>query len=131
MAKGNDDELIDLVVDRASGLPSTELGTYIFGANPYRAGWPPKGTWKKNPLPSVVKLVVNNPANADAKFSLDTRDGELHEEPGNWKFKYAEHYVERAVRIPYLYYKKSDTDESIGILVKDFFLVGFEGGGAY
>jgi hypothetical protein len=131
----NADNSMNLVITLGSalgigGLPADELGTYIFAANSYRAGYPPKGTWKKAHLPSVVRLVTNG-GSADPKFALHPADGEMHEKPGTWKFKYAEHYVQRAVRIPYLYYRKSETDETIGMLVKDYFLVGFEGGGAY
>jgi hypothetical protein len=112
-------------------LPNLDLGKYIFAANPYKAGRPPEDTWCDWPPAPVVKLVADDCDDADAEFLLDASGAELQERPGNWKFKYAEHYVRRAIRMPYLYYQVSDTDPTHGTLVKDYFLIGFEGGGAY
>jgi hypothetical protein len=107
-----------------------DLGEYIFGANPYEAGLPPAKAWDSWPPKATVTLETD-PKKAAEQFILDPSDSELEEEPGQWKFKYADHYVERGLRVPYLYYRKSEADPSKGILVKDYFLIGFEGGGAY
>ena len=112
------------------GFPAADLGTYIFTANPYQAGLPPKDTWSKTPIPGVVTL-VSDPAKADASFALCPAEAEMQEGPGRWNFKYGEHYVQRALRIPYMYYRKSEVDATQGMLVRDYFLIGFEGGGAY
>jgi hypothetical protein len=130
------------LLDPGEGLEALKLGTYIFTANPYKAGLPPKGTWpgpdSENDFPpSVVPLVIVDPDDPgpppehDPPYMLCTSDTELQENPGNWKFKYGELYVKRAIRIKYMYYKVSDADPTQGMLVNDYFLIGFEGGGAY
>jgi hypothetical protein len=44
---------------------------------------------------------------------------------GNWNFKGVPHYIEKAIRIPYTYV---DADN---VTIKDYLLIGYEGGGAY
>ena len=106
-----------------------ELAAYIFAANPYKAGRPPKDHWKKYPFSGVVEFSAA--ADASEPYSLDVSGAEIHEKPGDWKFKTAEHYVERAVRIPYVYYRPIAGNEKFGLLVRDYFLIGFEGGMGY
>ena len=108
-----------------------DLGEYIYAANPYMAGLPPKDTWAKVSPPPVVRLVTNPADDHDFQYSLDTRGIEHHEKPGDWEFKHVEHAISRALKIPYLYYKKVDQDPATGILVRDYFLIGFAGGISY
>ncbi len=44
---------------------------------------------------------------------------------GHWNFKDVSHFIEKAIRIPYTY-----TDDN-GVLIRDYLLIGYEGGGAY
>lgn len=44
---------------------------------------------------------------------------------GNWNFKGVPHFIEKAIRIPYTY-----TDAQ-GVKIRDYLLIGYEGGGAY
>jgi hypothetical protein len=44
---------------------------------------------------------------------------------GNWNFKGVPHHVEKAIRVSYTY-----TDEN-GVKIRDYLLIGYEGGGAY
>ena len=107
------------------------LGNYIFAANPYEAGFPPPNTWvTEGGPPATVTLVPANSAH-DEPYMLDFAGNEVHEKPGQWKFKYADHFVQRAARIPYMYYQKSKADPALGILTRDYFLIGFEGGAGY
>ncbi len=55
---------------------------------------------------------------------------EFQESPGNWTFKGAPHNIARSVRIPYTFYWLNKATNST-IEVRDYFLVGFEGGGSY
>jgi hypothetical protein len=119
-----------LALTTGLGFPAADLGNYIFTANPYQAGLPPKGTWSKSPVPGIVKLETDS-ANADPVFALCPSDSEMQDQGAQWKFKYADHFVQRALRIPYMYYRKSAVDPTQGMLIRDYFLVGFEGGGAY
>ena len=135
MAKRQSTASPSSLVNTGLSLPADELGTYIFAANPYAAGLPPSGTWPGPGSqiqfpPSVVRL-VDDPDDADPRYMLCASDAEMQENPGNWKFKYGDLYVRRAVRIPYMYYKVSDADSNVGMLVNDYFLIGFEGGGSY
>jgi hypothetical protein len=110
----------------------TDLGEYIFASNPYKAILPPKGTWSTPyPPPTVPVEDQNGPKVEGLLYLLDTSGIEQHEEPGKWHFKYAEHHVERAVRIPYMFYKRTENDDKKAVLVRDYFLIGFEGGGGY
>lgn len=44
---------------------------------------------------------------------------------GGWNFKGVPHHVEKAIRIAYTY-----TDDK-GVKIRDYLLIGYEGGGAY
>jgi len=44
---------------------------------------------------------------------------------GGWSFKGVPHHIEKAIRIPYTY-----TDGN-GVEIRDYLLIGYEGGGAY
>jgi hypothetical protein len=44
---------------------------------------------------------------------------------GGWSFKGIPHHIEKAIRIPYTYV------DDHGVLIRDYLLIGYEGGGAY
>jgi hypothetical protein len=92
----------------------TDLGNLIFSLSPYAFQPDPNG--KKD-------LVTIAP------------DGvEYQEKPGNWYFKGATHNIARSVRIPYTFYwanEQANKKTPPVVEVKDYFLIGFEGGGAY
>ena len=44
---------------------------------------------------------------------------------GGWNFKRVPHHIEKAIRIPYTYY------DDQGVQIRDYLLIGYEGGGAY
>lgn len=126
-------------VQQQALLAGYVFAAYVFAANPYATGRVPGGTWEtvggppgiitfetRNPDPSATPPVVD-----DSPFALDLGGSEMHEKPGEWKFKYADHYVARALRIPYMYYKPLESDDTKGFLVRDYFLIGFEGGMGY
>ena len=50
---------------------------------------------------------------------------EVQTELGTWAFKGQPHYIERALRLSYTYV------DAYGSKVRDYILVGYEGGGAY
>ena len=39
--------------------------------------------------------------------------------------------MSRAMRVPYMFYQESKADAQFGILIRDYFLIGFEGGAGY
>jgi len=49
---------------------------------------------------------------------------EVQKDVGNWYFKGVGHHVEKAIRIPYTYTKNN-------VVIRDYLLIGYEGGGAY
>ena len=69
-------------------------------------------------------------------FRIDFKDVEMEEQPGKWNFRYADHYIKRSLRVPY-YYTSSQMKNVAPILatdpfaIRDYFLVGFEGGSGY
>jgi hypothetical protein len=65
-----------------------------------------------NPYTSAPQL----PANVIVEVQVDV---------GNWTFKGVPRHVEKAIRVAYTY-----TDDA-GVLVQDYLLIGYEGGGAY
>ena len=120
------------------GTGSSDLGDYIFISNPYGAVPPPATVWLM-PFPPPVLEVADTDPKDGALYYLDSTGIEVHERPGKWTFKYADHYVHRGLRIPYMYYKDSGMTETDAqgvvrkklALVRDYFLIGFEGGVAY
>jgi hypothetical protein len=44
---------------------------------------------------------------------------------GNWNFKGVPHFIEKAIRIPYTYVDANN------VTIRDYLLIGYEGGGAY
>ena len=117
-----------------NGDPATELGEYIFRANPYKAGQPPEGVWDRKKYPNGPPPTVTFPSNGqptDKRYALDWNGAEMHEKPGLWKFKYGDHYIARGIRVPYMYYSPSPADPNTGMLVRDYFVIGFEGGAGY
>jgi hypothetical protein len=106
------------------------LGLLIFALNPYKAVEPQD--WER---PGATPIIPYPDKSSGAGvYRLCTNEIETHAEPGNWSFKGSPHYIERAVRIPYMYYKKEsdkESDKEPAVLIKDYFLIGFEGGGAY
>lgn len=120
------------------------LGQYIFATNPYHAVLPPEPTWSLPYPPPVIVIPKTGYKPEKLLYMLDSTGIEQQQKPGTWKFKYGEHYVERALRIPYMYYVRSERDEKAGrepgiqpepdeqiVLVRDYLLIAFEGGGAY
>lgn len=127
-------------IDKKQAAAWLAFGNMVFSANPYEAGLPAKNTWipdpknpdAVNPPPTAVLVDPQQPgAEWDPPYMMDVSGTEMHEKVGQWKFKYADHYVARAIRIPYMYYKKSLAYPKTGVLVRDYFLVGFEGGMGY
>jgi hypothetical protein len=110
--------------------PYAELGEYIFALNPYGAVPPPREAWTAAYPPAIVTIQLDDDKQGYLYF-LDTSGIEHNEKPGSWKFKYADHYIQRALRIPYMYYKQSEFNKAEGVLVRDYFLIGFEGGAGY
>jgi hypothetical protein len=82
-----------------SSMDPKDLGQLIFDENPYSAQQPPK------------------------KFKMFLEETELAYRDLEWYFKNGENYVAKALRIPYSY-----TDQN-GHEIRDYLLVGFEGGG--
>ena len=60
------------------------------------------------------------PGNYDAVIVV-----EQQLDAGMWNFKGVPHFIEKALKIPYTY-----TDAG-GVVIKDYLLIGFAGGGAY
>lgn len=131
------------------------LGDYIFALNPYKAVPVRKGVFNV-PYPKALYRQEEkdkpDPDSEDAQdhpvvFFLDTTGIEHNEQPGTWIFKSTDHFVDRGLRIPYMYYKdvRSAQQEYDAVapvppakvkyrqlaLVRDYFLIGFEGGVAY
>jgi hypothetical protein len=44
---------------------------------------------------------------------------------GMWSFKGVPHYIEKALKIPYTY------RDANNVVIRDYLLIGFAGGGAY
>ena len=109
-------------------MPNAEaLGQFILVSNPY----PTKDAPAAFPVPTIPP-VLNPPSSAtlDKRFGLKLDEAESQEYAGKWDFKGTPHYVAKAVRIPYVYYRPSEEDPNVGVLVTDYLLIGFEGGGA-
>ena len=58
--------------------------------------------------------VYENPAVIEQQF-----------DSGNWNFKGVPHFIEKAIRIPYTYVDANN------VTIRDYLLIGYEGGGAY
>ncbi len=89
-----------------------DLGRLIFDADPYIKAPPPP------PVPPA-----RPPHKVALQFMLD--ETEVDKSGNQWYFKGASSYVAKALRIPYCY---MDAD---GLIIQDYLLVGFEGGGGY
>lgn len=50
---------------------------------------------------------------------------EQQKDAGMWNFKGVPHFIEKALKIPYTY---TDTN---GVMIREYLLIGFVGGGAY
>jgi len=94
------------------------LGLLVYASNPYKTTQP----------------------NEPFGFELELDDVELQERPGTWKFKYGERYVQRAIRVPYCYTPATMKDirplpfvnpAPQSFMIRDHFLIGFEGGAGY
>lgn len=44
---------------------------------------------------------------------------------GMWNFKGVPHYIEKALKVPYTY------TDAHGVVIREYILIGFAGGGAY
>jgi hypothetical protein len=93
-------------------LNEAQLGILIFKENPYAKPYTP-GTFV---LPAPPKVGGMDPDDAQVEKQLNL---------GTWTFKDTPHYIERAIRIAYTY-----TDAE-GVTIRDYLLIGYEGGGAY
>ena len=102
------------------------LGQFILVSNPY----PTQAAPGAFPTPAVPP-VLNPPTNTvlDKLFGLCLDEVESQEYAGRWDFKGTSHYVAKAIRIPYMYYRPT-ADKTSAVLVTDYLLIGFEGGGA-
>ena len=102
-----------------SVLDAVNLGLLVYATNPYNA----------------------KPAQEPFGFELDLDTVEMEERPGKWNFKYGDHYVKRAIRVPYCYTPDFMKDISRipdhkhprgdDFMIRDHFLIGFEGGSGY
>jgi len=89
-----------------------DLGLYIFNANPY-VTLPAGNTNPPAPAPRKQKAL-----------EVMLEDDVEHDYASTyWTFKGTSHYIKKAIRIPYCF-----TDKD-GQKVRDYILVGFEGGG--
>jgi len=94
-------------------LSERDFGLLIFRENPYTAE-----------LGTYTAPANDGLAPAPGGMSIDETHVERQVDL-NWSFKGVPHYIERALRIPYTY-----TDEN-GVDIRDYILIGYEGGGAY
>jgi hypothetical protein len=99
------------------------LGQFIFVANPYKA--------QPNTAPfptSPPAPILNNPPlpNLDLLFGLCLNEVESQEYGIGWDFKGVKRYVQKTIRIPYMYYRADANGGST--LVTDYLLIGYEGG---
>jgi len=76
--------------------------------------------------PLTLKDVIDkaNPYSTSPTYQTDIVI-EQQLDLGHWAFKDVPHYIEKAIRIPYTY-----TDAN-GVTIRDYLLIGYEGGGAY
>ncbi len=73
----------------------------------------------------LFKLIGDeNPYAASTTVQLDDVI-EVQTELGTWQFKGTPHFIEKALRISYTY------SDVTGHTIRDYILVGYEGGGAY
>jgi hypothetical protein len=87
-------------------LNAQQLGELIFKENPYTPEYASTG--------NVARRM--QPADAETEKQADV---------GHWYFKGVPRTVELALRIPYTYV------DDAGVTIKDYLLIGYEGGGAY
>ena len=76
-----------------------------------------------NPAEKLGKLIIDENPYSPATTPEDPV--EVQADLGTWQFKGVPHYIEKAYKIPYTY-----TDIH-GVLIRDYILVGYAGGGAY
>ena len=93
-------------------LNERNLGRLIFMENPYTTGYVPIGFVAGAPAAAAMQ-----PDDVYTEKQLDV---------GSWTFKGAPHHIERAIRVAYTY-----TDVETGSTIRDYILIGYEGGGAY
>ena len=86
-----------------------ELCRRIFVANPYKA----------KPYPGRKQQ-----EDKENRFELMTEGIEVDDYEGSWQFRNAPLRIRRAIRIPYCY-----IDADVGLEVKDYLLIGYEGRG--
>ena len=93
------------------------------------------GDLVESPRPAVGPPRFNGPADPPAEasphiYELCLNEIQIVEYPGVYKgFNGIEHNIQRAMRIPYLYYK--DTEKGSALLVKDYVTVLYEGGAGH
>lgn len=97
------------------------LGQFILLSNPYTAKASPTPFPSSGPPPVLPPL-----PNLDLLYGLCLSESESQEYSGHWDFRGTAHFVKRALRIPYMYYRPEANGGST--LVTDYLLIGFEGG---
>jgi len=101
---------------RSNSILSTgeDLGSLILNLTPYK--------FAPDPDPKCKDL-----------FHIDWQGVEYQEKPGTWSFKGQTHALARTARIPYWFYwvNHNAPAKTPPIKIRDYFLIGFEGGGAY
>ena len=93
-------------------LDKFDLGLLIFRENPYTKNYVPPAA-----IPAVADPNGMSPDDQQVEKQLDL---------GQWYFKGVPHNIERALRIAYTY-----RDVDTGAVIRDYLLIGYEGGGAY
>ena len=83
---------------------------------------------KETSLEELIQKLTPYPGGSD--YEIDHEGVEYHEKPGGWNFKGIPHGVARAVRVPYTFYWFNEATKST-VEIRDYFLIGFEGGAGY
>ena len=69
-------------------------------------------------------IIDENPYTTSSSSPILSDVIEVQGEPGTWPFKGSPHHIKKAIRITYTYTHNGHT-------VRDYILIGYEGGGAY
>jgi hypothetical protein len=117
----------------------TALAELIFNANPYTKGRVPMhfAPAKRNQITHELEREKANKDSNDSKAMLVTAQVDVEDIPveeddkysADWMFKGQLQKISKALRIPYQYEKLDKDGNSLGYMVKDYLLVGFEGSG--
>jgi hypothetical protein len=131
------------------------LLTLIHAAHPYPGALPERWTMPNGPTADEAKEVfpkaaiatkgsagqeeeelppgyhdhTKAPSEERHRYHLCLSDVESIEYPGTYKFRGNEQYIERVLRVPYLYYKS--TGKGNAYLVKDYVYILYAGGAGH